>query len=182
MMADQAFGKRFPQTPWDAVDAAYMHEKAVALLKPARHDLPSADISEYTGVHEGAVRSIRYSIRAMNDPDEDPEVVAFITEQLGEVAEGLITGHSVPDRLKAFRQKLKEARADPASYMPAAKQRQLLDNTSANLAGLGDTVRALGRLHPDLTAEECMVWISNVHQAGQVLTRLKRQLMERASA
>lgn len=182
MMADQAFGNRFPQTPWNAIEAAYLHEKAVLLLKPARHDLPGYDLAEYTGIHEGAIRSIRYGLKAYNDPDEDPEIKRYIGEQFAEVQRGIITGHSVPDRLKLFRKKLAEDRAGVEGLMPAAKQRQLLDNMVASLAGLADVVNALGRLHPDVGPEECGIWIESVHKAGQVLTRLKKQLTERASA
>ena len=182
MMADQAFGKRFPQTPWNAVEAAYLHEKAVGLLKPARSELVGRDLAEYTGVHYDAARAVRGVLKFYTDPNEDPEVRSFIAEQFRAIEAGEISGHTIGDRVKAFRLRIAADRAGVDALMPAAKQRSLLDNTSASLAGLGDTVRALGRVHPDLTAAECAAWADNIAAAGTVLARLKKQLMERATS
>lgn len=182
MMADQAFGKRFPQTPWNAVEAAYLHEKAVELLKPARSEMPGRDLAEYTGVHYDASRSVRAVLKLYLDPAEDPEIKAFIAEQFREIAAGIISGHTIVDRVKAFRLRLAADRAGVEGLMPAPRQRQLLDNTTAGLAGLGDAIRALGRVHPDLTDAECAAWADSISQAGTVLARLKKQLTERASS
>lgn len=177
MIADRAFAHRFRQAEWNAVDAAYYHAQLLAVLKPGRGDRPAWDVAEFTGQHYDAVRTVRGALKTTNDPDELPEIRAFAREQLELVAKGEITGHSVDNRIRAFRKVI----ADRTGGMSAAKQAQLLDNAVAMFTGIGDGFEALGKLHPDLTAEQCERWMSSVGAMSTELFRLKRQLRERIS-
>ena len=180
MINDQTFGKRYTQKPWSAVDAAYLYDKAVPLLKPARAEKAGDDIAEYAGVNAEAVRSVRYVVRLIEDRDEPEELRRYATEQLQLVVRGELQGYSIQGRLKTYREQLERKQAGAAAFMPANQQRSTLDNMGSLLTGLADTLRALGPINPELTPAEAAGWLGQIDDAWLQLFRLKRQLRERA--
>lgn len=174
MMLDMERDQRYDSgTPWSLVDAAYLAIKAVDLLKPAREEQPYHDLAEFCQVHEGAMANVRWLIGVANDPDENPDVRTYAHGELLGIHRGEAGAHGVRDRVKKLRARLAAA-ATPV--MPAAKQRDVIGDIVARLAGITNGLDVIGELNPQLTKEELTEWREALGSANTKLIRLRTKL------
>lgn len=160
---------------WTLVDAAYLYEKAVRLLKPSRQDKPADDIAEYAGVNRGALDNVRWLIGVAADGAEEPEIRQFARDQLALITEGVAGGHGARDRVKQERDRLAAA---AAPRMSADKQRQMLNDTIAKLWGMLAGLNTLGELNPELTQAERDEYAAHLGKINTGFIRLRTRLKE----
>lgn len=175
MMLDLEHDRRYSGTPWSLVDAAYLAIKAVDLLKPAREELPYHDLAEFCQVHEGAMGNCRWLIQLVGNPGEPEAIRAWGANELRLIHKGEAGAHGVRDRVKKLRARLAAA-ATPT--MPAAKQRDVIGDIVARLAGITNGLDVIGELNPQLTKEELTEWREALGSANTKLIRLRTKLSD----
>jgi hypothetical protein len=161
---------------WDEVAAANLYRKAVRLLNPGRNEKTGRDIAEYTGTNVTSAGSIRWAIELAEAAD--PELRAFIQTELKLIEEGLLKGHSIRDRVGRYIAK-RSALANPRPS--AEKQRAMLEEALATLAGVTDGLSHLGLLNDALTKEERARYADALGKMNGKLVRVKITLRSEQS-
>lgn len=156
---------------WDEVSAAHLYRKAVRLLNPARNEKIGLDIAEYTGTDMTSGGNIRWALELQEAAD--PELREFLTRELAMVEGGQIKGHSVRDRVNRWLAR-RTALANPRPS--AEKQRAMLEEALATLAGVTDGLSHLGMLNDGLSMEERLRYAAALGKMNGKLVRTKIKL------
>lgn len=157
---------------WTAVDAAHLHNKVVPLFGPARTEKPGHDIAEFTGVNDGAIGNVRWTLGVLADTSQPQEVRNEIADLIANIARGGDGMHGLREAVRRAQDRHQKANAPT---MPAAQQRKALESI-AQLEGIIAALADMGPINPDLPQGEREHAAVRLGKLGATIVKIKKNL------